>query len=81
MNVVQVMGGLTNSTFLGCKCIYLFIKFFKMNSMNVFSICIEAIVNATHAFAHLSEQVLGSQSRQGVFFGFVIPVYTDSTQG
>ncbi len=43
--------------------------------------CIEAIVNATHAFAHLTEQVLGSHNRQGVFLGFVVPVHTYSAQG
>ena len=49
--------------------------------MKVFGICIEAIVNATHAFAHLIEQVPGSQRRHGEFLGLVIPVHTNSTQG
>lgn len=37
--------------------------------------------NAMHAFAHLTEQVPGSQMRHGGFLGFVVPVHAHSTQG
>jgi hypothetical protein len=62
-------------------CVILLSKILKIKPINLLSICFEAIVNATHAFVHLTEQVPENQRRHGDFFGFVEPVHAYSTQG